>query len=67
MLFLNTLIPLSSHTAQPDIDNNWLQNENDGVYKTIANDEIIASCSVTENEDSDNVDEPAVIMRPTQK
>ena len=53
-----------SDVDEEDIDN-WLQIDNDGGYKVITEEEIIASCSVTENEneeDSDSVDEPAVVM-----
>lgn len=53
-----------SDVDEEDIDN-WLQIDNDGGYKAITEEEIIASCSVTENEneeDSDSVDEPAVVM-----
>lgn len=44
----------------------WLEMDNDGGYKTITDEEIIASCSsttVNENDsDSDSVDEPATVM-----
>jgi len=50
-----------SDVDEDDIDK-WLAVDNDGGYKAMTDEEIIASCSVNE-EDSDSVDEePAAVM-----